>query len=287
MHVRMRRLAALLAIVAISALASACSRDTVTKRADLLARYAQYYAPPAGGRAPLVILMSGCGGLAGDSGPNRVMNNYGEAAAKGGAYAVIVDSFQPRGINREKAIRSVCSGIRLRGGERAGDILAGELLARRRWGDRFSGIVLAGWSHGAWTVMELLSDEPDARRVGTLRIDGPPPAALRPDAVVLYYPYCGLLNRSARRPKWAFDGPLVLVTAELDSMGAEQKCLPIVQRNMRDPTAIRHVDAKGLTHAFDEEMQSADSKFVYSPTATARSEQGFSDFIAQQAARLR
>ena len=280
MHALWRRLAALLAILAVSGLAAACSRETVAQRADLLAKNAQYYAPPAGGRAPLVILMSGCGGLTGDSGPNRVMNNYAEAAARGGAYAIVVDSFQPRGINREKAIRSVCSGIRLRGGERAGDILGGEVLARRRWGDRISGVILAGW-----TVMELLSAGPNARHFGNLRVDAPQ-AALKPDAVVLYYPYCGLLNRSSRRPQWAFNGPLVLVTAELDTIGPEEKCLPIIQRDMRDPTAIRHIDAKGLTHAFDEQMQSADSKFVYDPKATARSEQGFSDFIAQQVVRL-
>jgi hypothetical protein len=34
-------------------------------------------------------------------------------------------------------------------------------------------------------------------------------------------------------------------------------------------------------------MQSADSKFVYDPKVTARSEQGFSAFVAEQVARLR
>jgi dienelactone hydrolase len=279
-------LLALLAIVAVWILVGALTGDSVAERADLLARNAQYYAPAAGGRAPLVILSSGCGGVVGAHGPNRVMNNYAEAAARGGAYAIIVDGLQARGIDRDAAIRTVCSGIRLRGGERAGDIVAGGELARRHWGDRFTGVILAGWSHGAWTVMELLSNGAGARRVGSLRVNGSE-AALKPDAVILYYPYCGLMNRAHRRPKWTFNGPLVLVTAELDTMGPEEKCLPLVQRNMADPSTIRHVDAPGQTHAFDEEMQSADSKFVYDPKATARSEQGFSAFVADQAARLR
>jgi dienelactone hydrolase len=285
MRDRLRRFAAGWAIVALSLLA-ACSRDTLAQRADLLAQHAQYYAPPGGGRAPLVILSSGCGGVVGEAGPNRVMNNYAEAAARAGAYAIIVDGLQARGMDRAAAIRTVCSGLRLRGAERAGDILGGEELARRRWGDRLSGVILAGWSHGAWTVMELLSDGSHPSHVGSLRVDRPE-AALRPAAVVLYYPYCGFLNGAHRSAKWAFGGPLLLVTAQLDTMGAKARCLPLVQRNMADPTAIRHIDARGMTHAFDEAMQSADSKFVYSPQAAAKSEQVYSAFVAEQVARLR
>jgi dienelactone hydrolase len=279
-------LLAVLAAVAVGMPLSVLSRDSLAERADLLAGHVQYYAPPGGGRAPLVILSSGCGGVTGESGPNRVMNNYAEAAARAGAYAVIVDGLGARGIDRAKAIRSVCSGVRLRGAERAGDILGGEALARRRWGGAISGVILAGWSHGAWTVMELLSDGPAPRHVGSLRVDGPA-GALKPDAVVLYYPYCGLLNRASRRPKWAFNGPLLLVTAELDSMGAQEKCLPFLSRNMADTSQVRHIDARGQTHAFDEEMQSADSKFRYSAAATAKSEAVFGGFVAEQVARLR
>jgi dienelactone hydrolase len=147
-------------------------------------------------------------------------------------------------------------------------------------------VILGGWSHGGWTVMEFLSAGPNAKHIGSLRVDTPQ-AALKPDAVVLYYPYCGVLNRANRRPKWAFDGPLLLVTAELDTMSPEEKCLPLVQRHMRDPSHIRHIDARGMTHAFDEQMQSADSKFVYVPAAAAKSEEVFGGFIAEQVARLR
>jgi len=287
MRDRVGRLAVLLAILAISGLAGGCSeRTTLAKRADMLAPYAQYYAPPAGGRAPLVILASGCGGLVGPNGPNRVMNNYAEAAARAGAYAIIVDSFQPRGIDRAAAIRTVCSGIRLGGGKRAGDILGGGELARRHWGDQFTGVILAGWSHGGWTVMEVLSDGPGAKQIGDLRVDAPQPAQT-PDAVVIYYPYCGLLNDAGRKPKWAFKGPLLLVTAERDTIGPAKKCLPVLTRAMGGASAIRNVDFPRMTHAFDEEIQSPDSKFVYDPVATKKSEDLFSDFIAQQVARLR
>lgn len=276
----------LLTMVALSGLAAGCTNRDLAKRADMLAPFAQYYAPPAGGRAPLVILASGCGGVVGPDGPNRVMNNYAEAAARAGAYAIIVDSFQPRRIGRDAAIRTVCTGIRLGGGMRAADMLGGEELARRRWGNRFTGVIPAGWSHGGWAVMELLSAGPDARRVGDLRLDTPQ-AAQKPAAVVLYYPYCGLLNAAKRNPRWAFRGQLLLVTAELDTIGPARRCLPIIRRAMDDAPGIRNVDFPGMTHAFDEETQSPDSKFIYNREAAAKSERLFSAFIAEQVVRLR
>lgn len=285
MRNRVGRLAVLLAILAISSLAGGCERD-LQRRANMLAPYAQCYAPPAGGRAPLVILASGCGGLVGPDGPNRVMNNYAEAAARAGAYAIIVDSFQPRGIGRSAAIRSVCTGIRLGGSTRAGDIVAGEALARRHWGGPFTGVILAGWSHGGWAVMEVLTAGPRAKVIGDLRVDAPQ-ASERPDAVVIYYPYCGVLNDTKRNPKWAFKGPLLLVTAERDTIGPARKCLPLVTRAMGGASGIRNVDFPGMTHAFDEETQSPDSKFIYNRVAAETSEKLFSDFIAQQVARLR
>jgi dienelactone hydrolase len=214
------------------------------------------------------------------------MNNYAEAATRAGAYAIIVDSFQPRGIDRAAAIRSVCSGIRLGGSTRAGDIVGGEELARRHWGDRFTGVILAGWSHGGWAVMEVLTAGPHARLIGDLRVDAPQPAQ-KPDAVVLYYPYCGALNNAKRNPKWAFNGPLLLVTAERDTIGPARKCLPLLTQVMGDASGIRSVDFPGMTHAFDEATQSPNSKFIYNRAAAAKSEQVFSDFIAQQVARLR
>ena len=43
-------------------------------------------------------------------------------------------------------------------------------------------MILAGWSHGAWTVMELLSYGSDPKSVGSLRVDGLPlaPSSPRP-----------------------------------------------------------------------------------------------------------
>lgn len=267
---------------------SACAPrtpETMEHRVNLLAPHAQYYAPDAGGPAPLVILMSGCGGLLGMDGPNRIMNDYAEAAARAGAYAVVVDSFSPRGIDRQTAISRVCTGLRLRGTERAGDILAAEALAKAHWRQPFTGIVIAGWSHGGWAVMNLLSVRPDAQSVGNLRI-GDANGALRPDAVALYYPFCDFPNKARRRP-WSFHGPLLLVTAEYDNMGAAETCLPVIDSARGSLAGVEDIDFPGVTHAFDEQVQSPNSRFIFDAEAAAQAREVFSDFIGQQVARLR
>lgn len=276
-----------MAAVLLSGLSACAPRapETVEQRAALLAPYAQYYAPETEGPAPLVILLSGCGGLVGIDGPNRIMNNYAEAAAAAGAYTIVVDSFRPRGIDRRTAISRVCSGLRLGGTERAGDLLAAEALAKAHWRRPFTGIVLGGWSHGGWAVMNLLSFGADAERIGNLRV-GETRGALRPAAVALFYPFCGFPNKARRRP-WSFDGPLLLVTAEHDNMGAATKCLPIIESARGSLSGVENVDFPGVTHAFDEEVQSPDSRFIYDAEAAAQARELFSSFITRQVVRLR
>lgn len=270
-----------------AALLCACGPTSTTEeRAELLSGYAQYFEPPNPGPAPLVILVSGCGGLVGADGkPNTIMETYAKAAARSGAYAIIVDSFRPRGIGFEGAVGTVCSGMRLRGRARSGDILAAEALAEAHWKVDFTGIVLSGWSHGGWAIMELLAGGPDATKLGQLKV-GDTRRALSPDAVTLFYPYCGFLNRSGGRP-WSFQGPLLLITAEGDMIGSLSACTSILETARPGMGEIESISFPGVTHAFDEKSQSAGSAFVFDPDAAAKAETIFSDFIAQQVARLK
>jgi dienelactone hydrolase len=282
------KLSLLAAAAALLACIAGCHArpETLQHRVELLAPYAQYYAPQHAGPAPLVILVSGCGGLVGIDGPNLIMNKYAESAARAGAYAIVVDSFRPRGIDRQTAISKVCTGLRLRGTERAGDILAAEALARAHWKRTFPGTVLAGWSHGGWSVMNLLTVRPDAPWIGNLRI-GDDRSALRPSAVALFYPFCGFPNKARRRP-WTFEGPLLLITAQLDTrMGPAKECLHVIDHARGSLAGVEAVDFPGMTHAFDERVQSPNSRFIYNAAAAERARELFADFIAQQVARLR
>ena len=267
-------------------LAGCATYPTMAERTAMLSGNAQYYAPQQQGRAPLVILVSGCGGLVGLYGPKTVMKDYAAAANRAGAYAVVVDSFGSRGMNFETAVRTTCSGLQLRGDARAGDILAAEQLARKHWSNAdFSGVIIAGWSHGGWTVMELLSAGADARQVGNFRIDRPPPRALSPDAAALFYPYCGLLN-STTFATWDFKGPLLLLTAGLDNRSPPEQCISEIAEARGGKDGIEAVTYENVTHAFDESDQTPTSTFKYDPEASARSHALFERFIADQKARL-
>lgn len=264
---------------AATTLAACASYPTLTERSALLAPTVQYFAPAAPGPAPLVILVSGCGGLTGLQGPKTVMANYAGAATRAGAYVAVMDSFSSRGISFEQSVSTVCSGLTLHGNERAGDIVATEALARDHWKVDFSGVVLAGWSHGGWAVMELLSAGSSAKDVGGFRIEQPS-KALTPDAVALYYPYCGLLNATGRS-KWDFKGPLFLLVTD-----AEKGCIGQIER-ARSGAAIEAVHFATNTHAFDEEDQVPGSEFKYDPEATQRSLALFERFVKAQVERLK
>lgn len=276
-----------MALAATLALTACAAFPTLSERTALLAPTVQFYAPePGGGPAPLVILASGCGGLNGLQGPKLVMKNYAAAATRAGAYVAVMDSFASRGISFKQSVQWVCSGLQLRGDERAGDIVATDAIAREHWKMNFTSVILAGWSHGGWTVMELLSAGPDAKNIGGFRIDKPSPA-LKPDAVALYYPYCGFFNSTARSD-WAFDGPLLLLTAGSDKLGSEEECMKAIRR-ARDGSNdnLQGVHFGENTHAFDEEDQVPGSEYKYDPEATQRSLNLFERFVREQVDRLK
>lgn len=280
-----QRLLLLAAALAALVLSACTAFPTLAERTNLLEPTLEYYAPePGGGRAPLVILVSGCGGLHGLQGPKTVMTNYAGAATRAGAYAVVMDSFASRGIPFDDAVSTVCSGLRLHGNERAGDIIAAEALAREHWKIDFSGVILAGWSHGGWTVMELLSAGPNAKNIAGFRIDQKSPA-LTPDAVALFYPYCGFLN-STVRSTWAFKGPLLYLNASTNAPAAGKECTDAILHARGGADALTQVDYPN-THAFDEEDQVPGSEFVYDRETTQRALALFETFISDQAERLR
>jgi dienelactone hydrolase len=276
-----------LAVLMLALAAGCATYPTMAERTAMLAGNAQYYAPPQqAGRAPLVILVSGCGGLVGMYGPKTIMRDYAGAANRAGAYAIVVDSFGSRGMDFETAVSTTCSGLQLRGNARAGDILAAEELARKHWSNvEFSGVILAGWSHGGWTVMELLSADPDARQIGNFRIERPAPRALTPDAVALFYPYCGILNITAFS-KWDFKGPLLLLTAGLDDRSPPEKCVSEIEQARGGKDGIEAITYENVTHAFDEPDHTPDSTFRHDPEAAARAHALFQRFVAEQRARL-
>ena len=107
--------------------------------------------PERAGPHPLAILLPGCLSW-------HPHHDTWRDDLLGRGYAVLhADSFSQRGlIGRAMLEREVCSGFKLQGDLRAGDLVAvlGSLHARDNLD--LAQTVIFGWSHGGWTAMEFL-----------------------------------------------------------------------------------------------------------------------------------
>jgi dienelactone hydrolase len=205
--------------------------------------------PDGPGPFPVVVQMHGCGGV------QPMQDRYAEAARAVGVAAVIVDSLTQRGIGRREAQLTVCTGMRLRGAERAGDLIAVlGWLERQPWAD-MGRLAAAGWSHGGWSIMEALTAGP-AEGVAT----DPRVAALK--LVALVYPYAGPLART-RRHGWGEARPKVIAClAGRDRVVGRIAPRRALERLQADGLDVRILDLAEATHCFDDENAS-DPRSLY------------------------
>ena len=191
---------------------------------------------PAGavGRVPVVIVLPGCIHVSShNSGWHDFFVGLGYAV-------VVVDSFTPRGFTGDDAlISSVCSGRAVRGFDRAGDVFAAVSFVRRQpWADG-ERIVLAGWSHGGWAVMDALAFSFDGGLYSLPGVVG----------ALLFYPYCGVL--SAARSGFSVDSRIAVLqfAAGDDSLRGTERCL--AWHASQDSPLAELVVYDGADHTFD------------------------------------
>ena len=191
---------------------------------------------------PAVLIFHGCGGI------RPQLDRYAQAAADAGCRAFIVDSYTHRGWSRLEAVATVCTGLRFWGRERAGDILATLHGIRQRPDIDPSRVLLSGWSHGAWSIMDLMTMP--LERPGEAAVADPDPRLLDGvQSLFLGYPYGGfgaLTHRRAwlRRP--AVFGVIAMrdhVTWPRDSRR--------LYRTLKDHE-LEIWEVEGATHSFDE-----------------------------------
>lgn len=227
--------------------------DLDAHAASLLA-HTEIVRPEGDGPFPVVVQMHGCGGI------QPMLTRYAETAKGAGVAALVVDSLAPRGIGRREAQLTVCTGLRLRGAERAGDLVAIlHWLRGQPWAD-ISRIAAAGWSHGAWSIMDALAgarDEPEAAELL---------AAIK--LAVLIYPYAGPPSLT-RGHGWGDHRPKVraLLGGKDAVVGVSfpKRALARLEADGLDVSTLLMPDA---THAFDDENAS-DPRTHYRPDLAA------------------
>lgn len=230
--------------------------DTLAQRYALLEPEMTVYGPADDEARPAVVLFHGCGGL------RPHVHLYAQAVADLGVRAYVVDSFTPRGWDRAFAVSLICTGMVMQGHERSGDVLA--VL----WGLKQSGrvamdkVILAGFSHGGWSIMDLMTEKLD--KTGAAKLKDPDPSLADGVAgVFLVYPYINFPARSNRHP-WVRAPKTFAVLAEKDHLtpirhsgkvfdhikagGAEVSLLTLEASH-----AFDEADNKGMVMQFSEE----------------------------------
>jgi dienelactone hydrolase len=193
--------------------------------------------PSGDGPFPTVVAFHGCGGM--DLGAIDWMDYLNS----NGYATVLVNSSEPRGLSPEQ----VCSGLRLWGSERAGDVLVASFDVRKLPFVDENRLVLLGWSHGAWAIMDLLAMNPPTELPTNLR-RAPSQVLAGVRGVVLFYPFCGFPAK-ARKGGWQQDLPVLMLMAGKDPILAPCLRVASVLRERND-SVITHV-YPDANHAFD------------------------------------
>lgn len=192
-----------------------------------------------------MLLFHGCGGI------RPHLDRYAEAASARGARAFVVDSYAARGWTQAFGIAFVCSGSMLRGQERAGDVLAALWGLSQRPDVDPAAIVLAGWSHGGWGVMELMAAPletdgelglADARTADLGGVKG----------VFLVYPFVGVLAVRRFAP-WLRRPPTLAVLARYDYLTTLRNAERVWEAVRGSGVAVETWIADA-PHSFDEPL---------------------------------
>lgn len=216
--------------------------DTVARRWDMLAPSVQAYGPPDEEPRPAVLLFHGCAGV------RPHLDTYARAAAREGFRAFVIDSYEPRGWSQGYATTFVCSGAMFWGRERAGDVLAAVNGLCQDPGVDASRMAVAGWSHGAWSIMDLMT-MPLERPGEASLADATQEALSGVRSLFLAYPYGGPGALSRTRP-WVRAPETFGVVAERDHLTGQADAMRVFDA-CRQAGAAPHLWIAPGTHAFD------------------------------------
>ena len=217
--------------------------------------------PLSGKKFPTVIMFHACGG------PYPYLDSWQKFLSDNGIASIQVDSTGPRGMNRRTAIRTVCSGADLQGQERAGDVYS--VLANLEqfsWIDN-DNLFLAGWSHGAYTLMDFMTMNDDL--VPSNILDFNQNAIPRIKGKITFYPHCGILNLS-QKYKWRTRTPSLVFLADQDGFGLATQpsdCIELFESMNKNEKYIDYYLMENSTHVFDSE-QYIRRGIVYNKVAT-------------------
>lgn len=191
---------------------------------------------------PTMVGYHGCSGtLEGARDWARLLNQNGFAV-------VLVESIKPRGLEW----REVCSGKKLWGSERAGDIMVSLEAIRTLPFVDASQLHLFGWSHGGWSLMDTFVYAAKKKRPPNLSAF---PSKAEDDVLrgvlsaTLIYPFCEFPSRALDGWPQAF--PVHFVFAQTDSIVSNAACELIIDKQKTAGKPVSATTYQNTDHAFD------------------------------------
>ncbi|MET0546331.1 MAG: prolyl oligopeptidase family serine peptidase [Caulobacterales bacterium] len=247
-------------------------RTSLDERIEALSAHWELHRPKIDGRIPLVVQLPGCGGK------KPFQNTWAKVANDSGVAALVVDSHAPRAISQFDAYSQVCTGLILRGAERAGDLIAALEWARRQdWVDP-KRLYAGGWSHGGWTIIDALCLGDRIERFTGLH-DAPPQPFAGLLAAFLVYPYGGPGMAAHTRPMTAAPD-LTAIVCGRDYIVGQHAPVRVLHRLKAQGAKLDVEIFPNGTHAFDE-PDARDLRVQYDPALTSRAHKLYRDFLTQ------
>lgn len=239
---------------------------------ERIARHSRVFKPEGPGPFPVALILHGCGGK------TPFLEVYAQVAVAAGWAAVVVDSFLPRGVSSLDAKLTVCTGLRVRGPQRAGDLFAMlAWLEAQAWADA-GRLFLAGWSHGGWTIMDAyaLGD----RAAAITRVSDADPERLRAavKGALLVYPYAGYPALTTRHGWGDRTPPVWSVLAGRDQVVGWRAPKLALDRLTRDGLSVDQMFLPDATHAFDDDKAN-DPRARYRPDLFAQVQAYFTEAL--------
>jgi dienelactone hydrolase len=245
-------------------------RERLEDRINALSPHWDIVRPAGPGPHPLVIQLPGCGGK------KPFQQTWAQVAAACGAAALVIDSHKHRGISQIGAYAGVCTGLRLRGAERAGDLIAALEWARRQdWVDQ-SRLYAAGWSHGGWAILDGLCLGDKIERYTGLH-DAPVAPFAGLAGAFIVYPYGGVGSLTHLRP--ATSKPTIsAIVCGNDKIVGSRGPLRVFERLKTQGLNVSVALFENGTHAFDE-PDARDLRVRSDPALVARAHALYTSFL--------
>ncbi len=246
--------------------------QSLAARWALLEPHVRTHGPDDDDARPAVLMFHGCGGA------RDQVSAYAQAATAAGVRSFSIDSFAPRRWGRRYAQAFICTGARFRGEERAGDVLAAAWGLARRPDVDPSRLLMMGWSHGSWAIMDLMTMPLTAPGEAGLADPSPAPlAALR--GLYLLYPWSGPSALSRKRP-WVRTPPVLGVVATRDHLATVGMARAIYGSARTAGCEVELWEPPDSTHGFDEPGQS-NPIMRHDPALATESVRRFAAFAAR------